>query len=225
MAFNLESDDVQTTSEASRAVDLSDNEEEEDLEDLIEDFSLQADLYNVCLAFAIFYFILIFLNQDSDLRQERLYFFQFPAPFPKFRSSNTVPIDVDATNVGQASSTPKVAFAVDSKTPAESASSRTATAAESSAQKEKDTEAHVDGVIGQLEVYHSGAVKMRLGNGILLDVCIILFTHQPIRSNDLKGYCSNTTLLPPTRHTSRYTQQTFKCARRSKQAVHRVSKC
>jgi DNA-directed RNA polymerase III subunit RPC4 len=30
--------------------------------------------------------------------------------------------------------------------------------------------AHVDGVIGQLEIYQSGAVKMRLGNGILLDV-------------------------------------------------------
>jgi len=31
--------------------------------------------------------------------------------------------------------------------------------------------AHVDGVIGQLEIYQSGAVKMRLANGILLDVC------------------------------------------------------
>ena len=29
---------------------------------------------------------------------------------------------------------------------------------------------HVDGVIGQLEIYQSGAVKMRLANGILLDV-------------------------------------------------------
>jgi DNA-directed RNA polymerase III subunit RPC4 len=28
----------------------------------------------------------------------------------------------------------------------------------------------VDGVIGQLEVYKSGAVKIRLANGILLDV-------------------------------------------------------
>ena len=30
--------------------------------------------------------------------------------------------------------------------------------------------AHVDGVIGNLEIYQSGAVKMRLANGILLDV-------------------------------------------------------
>jgi len=28
----------------------------------------------------------------------------------------------------------------------------------------------VDGVIGQLEVHQSGAVKMRLGNGIVMDV-------------------------------------------------------
>lgn len=31
-------------------------------------------------------------------------------------------------------------------------------------------ETHVDGLIGQLEIYESGAVKMRLHNGILLDV-------------------------------------------------------
>jgi DNA-directed RNA polymerase III subunit RPC4 len=35
--------------------------------------------------------------------------------------------------------------------------------------------AHVDGVIGQLEIYRSGAVKMRLANGILLDVRVALF--------------------------------------------------
>ena len=29
----------------------------------------------------------------------------------------------------------------------------------------------VDGVIGQLETYRNGAVKFRLNNGILLDVC------------------------------------------------------
>lgn len=35
--------------------------------------------------------------------------------------------------------------------------------------KEKPS-AHVDGAIGQLEIYQSGAVKMRLADGILLDV-------------------------------------------------------
>lgn len=31
---------------------------------------------------------------------------------------------------------------------------------------------HLDGIIGQLEIYRSGAVKMRLKNGILLDVSV-----------------------------------------------------
>jgi DNA-directed RNA polymerase III subunit RPC4 len=35
--------------------------------------------------------------------------------------------------------------------------------------------AHVDGRIGQLEIYQSGAVKMRLENGILLDVSRAVF--------------------------------------------------
>jgi len=76
---------------------------------------------------------------------------------------------VDA-NLGPDTSPKKVAFAADSKAPAEPASR--ATTAPESAQKGKDGEADtkVDGVIGQLEVYQSGAVKMRLMNGILLDV-------------------------------------------------------
>jgi DNA-directed RNA polymerase III subunit RPC4 len=38
-------------------------------------------------------------------------------------------------------------------------------------QKDKDApEIKVDGIIGQLELYRSGAVKMRLGNDILYDV-------------------------------------------------------
>lgn len=32
----------------------------------------------------------------------------------------------------------------------------------------------VDGVVGQLEVYKSGAVKIRLANGILLDVGVFI---------------------------------------------------
>ena len=30
----------------------------------------------------------------------------------------------------------------------------------------------LDGVIGQLEIHRSGAIKMRLGNGIVYDVCV-----------------------------------------------------
>jgi len=66
----------------ANALDLSDSEEEEELEDLIEDFALQADM-----------------EQDSGIRQERLYFFQFPNPFPTFLKKaplrDEMPMNVD----------------------------------------------------------------------------------------------------------------------------------
>jgi len=38
---------------------------------------------------------------------------------------------------------------------------------------EKIPDPFVDGIIGQLELYRSGAIKMRLANGILLDVSLL----------------------------------------------------
>lgn len=38
---------------------------------------------------------------------------------------------------------------------------------------EKAPEPPVDGIVGQLELYRSGAIKMRLANGILLDVSLL----------------------------------------------------
>jgi DNA-directed RNA polymerase III subunit RPC4 len=58
------------------------------------------------------------------------------------------------------SETKHVSFSADTKPPA---------AVPEDVDKEKPP-AHVDGVIGQLEIYQSGAVKMRLANSILLDV-------------------------------------------------------
>lgn len=42
--------------------------------------------------------------------------------------------------------------------------------------KESQEDPKVDGVVGQLEIYQSGAVKMRMGNGIVYDVSTILIT-------------------------------------------------
>jgi DNA-directed RNA polymerase III subunit RPC4 len=63
-------------------------------------------------------------------------------------------------------SSKKVSFAPDTKlvTPG---SSRPSTAPPPDTAKKEEP---VDGVIGQLEVYKSGAVKIRLTNGTLLDV-------------------------------------------------------
>lgn len=83
--------------------------------------------------------------------------------------------------------TKKVKFAEDTKPPASGAStplgsSGTVTPTVTP-QVKKDAEESapkVSGVVGQIEVYESGAVKLRLGNGILLDVrdsSTFLFTY------------------------------------------------
>jgi len=74
-------------------------------------------------------------------------------------------------NADAPSTTPKrVTFAPDSK-PAQPESSTASTPVPEIQQKSvDDPEFKVDGVIGQLEVHQSGAVKMRLNNGIVMDV-------------------------------------------------------
>lgn len=61
-----------------------------------------------------------------------------------------------------------VTFSEDTKPPAPEGAAAPEVKQES--QDAKAAEEKVDGVIGQLEVYQSGAVKMRLSNGIVLDV-------------------------------------------------------
>ena len=67
----------------------------------------------------------------------------------------------------------KVTFAPDSKPPAES-STPPAPAPESQQKSIEEPETKVDGIIGKLEVHRSGAVKMCIGNSILMDVSTIL---------------------------------------------------
>ncbi|PPQ65472.1 hypothetical protein CVT26_000112 [Gymnopilus dilepis] len=135
---------------ANNALDLSDSEGEEELEDIIEDFATQTSL-----------------NMDESLREERLYFFQFPSPFPTFMAKETAAMDVDQAPVAPEK---KVSFAPDVKPGASTESSRTPSVVPS----EPSASSPVDGVIGQLEVYKSGVVKMRLANGILLDQAVYL---------------------------------------------------
>ncbi|KAG6899878.1 hypothetical protein C0993_005848 [Termitomyces sp. T159_Od127] len=128
---------------AANALDLSDSGEEEELEDIIEHFAAAANV-----------------EQDSDLREERLYLFQFPSPFPTFVSPDTnIFVPVEGGPLSDGTTSKKVAFAE----PVKSEPNAPSTEA-------KPAEPKVDGVIGRLEVYRSGAVKMRLANGIVLDV-------------------------------------------------------
>ncbi|KAI0072688.1 hypothetical protein K474DRAFT_1604653 [Panus rudis PR-1116 ss-1] len=150
----------------ANAVDLSESEDDEELEDIVGDFALPPEDLE---------------EQDFNTRQERLYFFQFPDPFPTFIShrqpppeSPSAPNPDGASNLEDpsgsipASGKKAVSFADDTKPPAPGAPSTTGQAETT---KTKDGEKKkMEGVIGQLEVYASGAVKMRMGNGIVLDV-------------------------------------------------------
>jgi DNA-directed RNA polymerase III subunit RPC4 len=91
------------------------------------------------------------------MREEKLYLFQFPAPFPTFSSKMTdVPASDQIPEVGGK----KVSFTADTKLDASSSLP---------APSEPKVEL-ITGVIGRLEIYRSGTVKIRLANDILLNV-------------------------------------------------------
>jgi DNA-directed RNA polymerase III subunit RPC4 len=99
------------------------------------------------------------------LREERLYFFQFPCPFPRFKQESGFR---ETENSGLPNDTSKNLVSTKDvkteQTPSKDAGSS----------KEQGSPHHaIDGIIGQLEMYRSGAVKMRLANGILLDVRVL----------------------------------------------------
>jgi hypothetical protein len=74
----------------------------------------------------------------------------------------------------------KASFALDVDVPTGSSGE-----APEDAQKDKDKDApdpKLDGIIGRLEIYRSGVVKMRIGNDIVLDVSTDLFELPPCRS-------------------------------------------
>lgn len=84
-------------------------------------------------------------------------------------------MDVDTGQV--LPTTPKkVSFAPDSKPPqseSSTTSALTSAISESQTKPAEEADPKVDGIIGQLEIHQSGAVKLRLGNGIVMDVCLI----------------------------------------------------
>lgn len=64
----------------------------------------------------------------------------------------------------------KVKFAEDTKPPASGASTPSGATTPQVKKEPAEDEAKISGMVGQMEIYESGTVKMRLGNGILLDV-------------------------------------------------------
>ncbi|KAJ3761840.1 RNA polymerase III RPC4-domain-containing protein [Lentinula raphanica] len=101
-------------------------------------------------------------TKDADVNTQRLYLFQFPQPFPTFsaKADDNVHKEAPANPASK-----KVTFAPDVKTESDiqPSSSR-----DPSAPAEKKEE--LDGIIGHIEVYRSGARKIRLGDNIVLEV-------------------------------------------------------
>ncbi|EAU90301.1 hypothetical protein CC1G_12054 [Coprinopsis cinerea okayama7 len=173
-------DQVDHDIDHANALDLSEDEEEEEaeLEDVIEDFAAQVNL-----------------ESDNDLREEKIYLFQFPTPFPTFVQPETADNSAvsagatdgdvemtDGTGAGTTTGKKAVSFGPDVKPAAAPGvaggaapgmASRTPSGSGAAAEEKKPPKP-VDGVIGQLELYKSGAVKIRLANGILLDVSRLL---------------------------------------------------
>ena len=119
--------------------------------------------------------------------------FQFPAPFPTFIQSNIMDVDQRPNKTEK-----KVTFAPDVKQDA-SSSQATPVLPETT---EPISSRHVSGAIGQLEVYRSGAVKMRLANDILLDVRFSTWSIILQIIECVLGYCKYTTIIPATSHLS-----------------------
>lgn len=151
------------------------------------------------------------------MRQERLYFFQFPAPLPEFVPKSP------SENKGKGIARPEdggktVTFSEDTKPSAPGAT-------QEKAEEKPASEQKVDGVIGQLEVYQSGAVKMRLANGIVMDVSRMLALCFP---SDLivcpSGLCCDTAFILATRRLPGPSGETFVRTRRGKSAIRRLSR-
>ncbi len=87
------------------------------------------------------------------MQSGQLYFFQFPETFPTFVTPQRTEVEAEAPKPDSPGK--KVSFAEDVK------------AAPSEAESEKPQN---QGLIGQLEIHRSGAVRMKLANGNSFDV-------------------------------------------------------
>jgi DNA-directed RNA polymerase III subunit RPC4 len=139
------------------------------------------------------------LKQKSS-GYEGLYLFQFPSPFPTFLPK---PSAAERSDVIEGDPLPSVSGSA--KPLSSSEEEKPATAGPSGASASSDPEPkeqpNLEGVIGRLEVYRSGSVKMILGSGneLVLDVCRRAFLLFFLFPNILVlGKLSNRPFVSPT---------------------------
>ncbi|KAG8818261.1 hypothetical protein FRC17_010887 [Serendipita sp. 399] len=133
----------------SQALDLSESEEEIELEDLQQYFQVPDD--------------------DTSFNSNELYFFQFPDAFPIFSHPSESAVLIDEEEIAERANentttkteTPgkRVSFAEDVKASTSGA-----------ATPHQPEPPRTEGLIGQLEIHRSGAVRIRMPNNIVFDV-------------------------------------------------------
>lgn len=105
---------------------------------------------------------------------ERLYFFQFPSPFPSFEPRGTV-IDVDAISDAKSAKGKSVSWAPGIKEEVEDVKPDKRSLGRKPAPE-------VDGVIGRMDIYANGEVKIRLDEGVVMTVSRVRCTVQDLKS-------------------------------------------
>jgi DNA-directed RNA polymerase III subunit RPC4 len=99
------------------------------------------------------------MQDDLNDAHTRMYLFQFPEPFPTFIRPAPAEEPKPESPRGK-----RVTFAEDVKEGKEEKYSS------SHVKKDKEAPGPLEGIIGQLDILASGAVRMRLGNDMVFDV-------------------------------------------------------
>ncbi|KIL69493.1 hypothetical protein M378DRAFT_157757 [Amanita muscaria Koide BX008] len=103
-----------------------------------------------------------------ELQTQSLFSIQFPTPFPTFSPAPDL-CSQGVVNPKHDGMSRKVTFALDTKPPTVPTPSTSSTTGTEQPSESKASEA-VDGVIGQLELYRNGTIRIRMPNGILFDM-------------------------------------------------------
>jgi DNA-directed RNA polymerase III subunit RPC4 len=196
---------IDLTKNESQALDLSESEDEIELEDLRQHFVLSGDDDDVSTSGVSNKLFTESFKAMLGSDTGQIYLFQFPEDFPDFEVSKDPQTSDEQTQSTSkkrsVSPSKRVSFAEDTKTASTSKdSSKEADAKEEESKEGGSNDDKPSGIIGHLEILQSGAVRMRFSNGHVFDVRarylrpLILFLINMI-SSDL---CCHTTLFSTT---------------------------
>ncbi|KZP01700.1 hypothetical protein CALVIDRAFT_547944, partial [Calocera viscosa TUFC12733] len=146
----------------ANALDLSESEDDEEAEDMLDDFMFRGRTG----------------APELDPTRERFYFFQFPSPFPSFLPAPTQVVDVDAempdadpllppsdAPAGEKEKEKQVRFSGEGVKLEDGRERKPSIGSPG-----KGIPPKVDGVIGRMELFRDGRVRLVLGEDIAMEV-------------------------------------------------------